>query len=199
MPGKLTGKMPMLRWTMPTNARFAGLWAATAALAALAGCSSGTPVVNGGDAKLTAQEMSPEFIDRVNSQKYVSENDAMRGVLMLVDGKDEHETFQQRVDALRERKIVDASWDFRADRPVTRGRYAYMIYQSLHVRGGVVLAVTGPSQRYCLRELEYQGFMASDIVTTEITGGEFISVLTRADAYKKQGVVPDILRTSGGY
>ena len=61
---------------------------------------------------------------------------------------------------------------------------------------GVVLTVTGPSQRYCARELAYQGILASDIMTTRVSGGEFVAVLGRADAYKKTGEVPEILRTA---
>jgi hypothetical protein len=173
---------------------------ATMAGLALAGCGARALQVGGGDAKLVQGEESPDYIDRVQSQKYVSENDAMRGILMLVDGKDEQPDFAARVRSLRDRGIVDGGWRFQADRPVTRGRLAYMVCQALRVRGGVTLTLAGPSQRYCLRELEYQGFFASDIATTQITGGEFVSVLTRADAYKKQRVVPDVLKTcAGGY
>ena len=93
-------------------------------------------------------------------------------------------------------KIVDSTWDFDANRPVTRGKLAYMLYQALHMKGGVMLTLTGPSQRYCARELAYQGILASDRMTTQISGGEFVAVIGRADAYKQTGEVPEILRTS---
>jgi predicted small lipoprotein YifL len=173
--------------------------AITAVLAALAlgGCGQAGRL-SGPEAKLPSDEESPGFLDRLSSQKTVSENDAMRGVLMLVRGKDEQATFADRVSQMRELKLVDAAWDFDANRPVTRGKLAYMLYQGLHMQGGVVLALTGPSQRYCARELHYQGIMASDIMTTKVSGGEFVAVIGRADAYKSKGEVPDILKTPAG-
>jgi hypothetical protein len=168
-------------------------------LAAMAagGCSQAGKLAGPG-ATLPAGEESPGFLDRVSSQKTVSENDAMRGVLMLVRGKDEQATFADRVSQMRALKLVDATWDFDAGRPITRGKLAYMIYQAVHMPGGVILTLTGPSQRYCARELHYQGITSSDIVTTQISGGEFVAVIGRADAYKTKGEVPDILRTPAG-
>ena len=165
--------------------------------ASMAGCAQAGKIT-GPDARLPADEESPGFLDRVSSQKMVSENDAMRGVLMLVSGKDEAAAFGDRVARLREMKVVDASWDFAAERPITRGKLAYMLCQALHVQGGVILTLTGPSQRYCVRELAYQGILASDIMTTQISGGEFVAVLGRADAFKKTGEVPEIQRTAAG-
>lgn len=167
-------------------------------LAALAvgGCAPGR--LAGPEAQLPAGEQSPEFLDRLSSQKAVSENDAMRGILMLVHGKDEQAAFEQRVSQMRSLKCVDATWDFDANRPITRGKLAYMVYQAVHVQGGVILILTGPSQRYCVRELHFQGIMASDIAATQISGGEFVAILGRADAYKNKGEVPEILRTTAG-
>ncbi len=173
------------------------------------GCTQAGKVV-APQAMLPAGEESPEFLDRVSSEKHVSENDAMRGVLMLIRGRDESASFADRVQSLRSLTVVDPSWDVEANRPITRGRLAYMLYQVLEAPGvlnptpawrsqfrprGVVLTLTGPTQRYCLRELHHEGVFASSIVTTPVTGGEFVAVLGRADAYKKAGEVPDILRT----
>jgi hypothetical protein len=185
---------------MESNMRAREIVVALGVLAALAlgGCAPGR--MTGSQATLPAGEESPEFLDRLSSQKAVSENDAMRGILMLIrpQNKDEQGTFEDRVARLRELKIVDSTWDFDANRPVTRGKLAYMVYQAVHVRGGVILTLTGPSQRYCVRELHFQGIMASDIATTQISGGEFVAILGRADAYKNKGEVPEILRTAAG-
>lgn len=165
---------------------------AMAAAACLGGCAPAS--ITGGDATLPAGEESPAFLDRVSSQKTVSENDAMRGVLMLLEGKDASETFRDRLAKLRSLRVVDSSWSCDANRPVTRGRLAYMLCQAIHVKGGVLLTLLGPSQRYCLRELRYQGIMASGIMTTEISGGEYVAVMGRADRYKAVGEVPEIER-----
>lgn len=166
----------------------------TAALAA--GCA--TPGVQSPEAKLPADEGSPGFLDRMSSQATVSENDAMRGMLMLLDGDDEAATFGERVDALKQRGVVGEDWDFVADRPIRKGRLAYMVYQAADVPGGVILTAFGPSQRYCLRELQYRGFMSEGFVTSKVTGMEYVAVLTRADSYRRTGELPTAISKTTG-
>jgi hypothetical protein len=60
--------------------------------------------------------------------------------------------------------------------------------------GGIMLTLTGPSQRYCLRELQYRGFVTSGIMTTDISGGEYVAIMVRADAYKKDRKLPEIIK-----
>jgi hypothetical protein len=156
----------------------------------LGGCDAGRVI--GPNNTLEAGEDSAAFLDRVSSQENVSENDALRGILLLLDGEDTAKTFQERIDRLRERNIVDGSWDFSADRPISRGKYAYMIYQASKIPGGVVLSLTGPSQRYCLRELQYRSVMVQGVTYMAVSGLEYISVLSRADTYRRTGKVPGL-------
>ncbi len=160
------------------------------ALAAIAGCQN-AGVVTGGAQALQGDEDSAIFIDRVASLENVSENDAMRGVLLLLDGEDTAQTFQQRVDLMLQRHLVSPNWDFSADRPITRGRLAYMICQATDMPGGIILTLTGPSQRYCHRELQYRGMMTSGAIFSPVGGLEYVSVLTRADTFIRTGEVPD--------
>jgi len=181
------------------NARRRGRAARTAALAAvltagLAGCES--PGITGGEAALPADERSPGFIDRISSQKNVSENDAFRGMLMLLDGEDAAATFEARVQALQERDVLPAEWAFQADRPLTRGRLAYMVHQACDVPGGVTLTLLGPTQRYCLRELQYRGFVGDGALYTPISGMEYVAVMKRADTYRRTGELPTIIKTT---
>ncbi len=173
--------------------------AALVGLALAAGCSSEPGAIGLPQAALSAGEGSPGFLDRISAQTEVSENDAMRGVLLLLDGQDPAGTFGARVAALRKRGIIPAGWDVQADKPLTRGRMAYMIYQACDVPGGVILRVAGPSQWYCLKELQYQGIVAERYsVFGRVTGMEFVAVLARGDAYVQTGRVPEALSATGG-
>jgi len=174
-----------------------GALAAAILAAALAGCSTGPMRVVGAEASLPAKEASPGFLDRVAAGPNVSENDAMRGLMMLLDGQDTAETFGQRVEKLLGRDVIDSTWDYDAARPITRGKLAYMIYQACGTPGGVMLTLTGPSQRYCLRELQYQGMMGPGTQAGAVTGMEFVAVLNRADTYMRTGEVPEIISASG--
>ncbi len=170
-------------------------WTAAAMLlVTAAGCA--TPMqITGDDATLPKDDGSPEFLDRLSSSENVTENDALRGFLMLLDGKDDAGTFAKRVEALRAREIVSGQWDYRADRPLTRGKLAYMVYQACKLDGGVILTLTGPSQRYCLRELQFRGFMASGVTYAPVSGMEYIAVVTRADTFIETGELPNVLST----
>ena len=140
---------------------------------------------------LPAGEESDAFLDRIASQSYVSENDTMRGLLMLINSQDNAQSFAERTRLLAEQNIVSRNWTFQADRPITKGKLAYMIYQACDMGGGVILTVTGPSQRYCMRELQFQEVMSqTGSFYSKISGMEFVAVLGRADVYKRTGKVP---------
>jgi len=174
------------------------LWLAMLAAATwLGGCGQPPLRISGPDAVLPQDDGSPGFLDRISSAPDVSENDAMRAVLMLLDGEDAAENFQQRVRTLADRKIVDRTWRHDADRPVTKGKLAYMIYQACGVPGGVTLQLTGPSQRYCLRELQYRGMIGAGAVTSRVSGMELVASMGRADEYRQTGEVPDVLKAGG--
>lgn len=168
---------------------------AVVAVALGAGCAPRALRVDG-QSDLPA-EGSPEYIDRLSTAETVSESDAVRGLILLLDGSDRHADFSARVKALADRGIVNPRWDFQAERDLTRGKLAYMIYQATGIRGGIVLMISGPSQRYCLRELQFHDMMGSGAVYGPVSGMEMVAVLGRADAYRRSGEVPDELKPAG--
>lgn len=184
---------------MPRQATTAAALVALAALAGMTGCSQQAMKIDGGEAALAADEGSPGFLDRVASQAVISQNDALRGILLLLDKEDKTKTFQQRVEKLTERGVCPRGWGYGAARPMTKGRLAYMVYQACKVPGGVILTLTGPSQRYCLRELQYRKMMSAGTPWNQVTGLEFVAVLSRADTYLQSRELPGIMEaTSGG-
>ena len=153
------------------------------------GCGNGEIISH--SESLPKGEDSAGFLDRVSSMPTVSENDAMRGILMLIDGDDTAESFRRRVEILQDRGIVARSWDYVSDRGITRGKYAFMVYQAAKFRGGIILSVTGPSRRYCLRELQFKKVMCNGPMLTEIGGMEYVAVLGRADTFIRTGYIPN--------
>jgi hypothetical protein len=172
----------------------------TVMLMLAAGCQQGPPKISQGQALLPGDEDSAGFLDRMSSQRTVTQNDAMRGVLLLIDNdKDDSADFASRVQSLRKRDIVPNNWNFQADKPLTKGQLAYMIYQACHVRGGLTLLLTGPSQRYCLRELQYQRVMSNGTMFDQVTGMEYVGVIQRALSYvENDGQVPENKATLTG-
>ncbi len=158
----------------------------------LSACQAGqvAPVAQG-QQKLAAGD-SAGYLDRISSHPTVSEADAVSG-LMLVTGQQKEMTFAEAVAYLKQQKIADAGWNFQADRAITRGKVAYMVYQALQIRGGVTLTLLGPSQRYCLRELQYRGLMSPGLPYNTVTGTEYVSVLARADELRQTGKLSEVM------
>ena len=156
----------------------------------LGGCEWGNVEAQSPKA-LPDDEPSALYLDRASSLETVSYNDVCRGILLLMDDEDTCKTFDERVAKLRERNVIPAGWNLMAHRAVNRGRLAYMVYQALDFPGGVILTLTGPSERYCLRELQYREMMAKGSQSGLVTGMELVGVLGRADVYKRTGQIPD--------
>ena len=175
-----------------TSQRYYLLIAGFAAVVALGGCASSRIAVTGENVTLPEGENSAAFLDRMSSQDTVTENDAMRGILML-DGGDKADTFKQRVDSLIDRKILDPKGNYDASRELSRGKLARMICCACGLSGGIIMRLTGPSERYCLRELQYRHMMTKGSVSTKVSGMEFASVLTRAEIYKRTRRFPDMV------
>jgi len=175
-----------------TSQRYYWLIAGLAAVAALGGCAPSQLTVTGEDATLPASENSAAFLDRMSSLDTVTQNDAMRGILML-DGGDKTGTFKQRVDLLIDKKILPAKGSYNASRELSRGQLARMVCSACELSGGLILRLTGPSERYCLRELQYRQMMTQGSASTKVSGMEFASVLTRAEIYKRTRRFPDMV------
>lgn len=163
------------------------------AAAMIAGCQS--PVISPA-AVLPADEDSAAYLDRVSSQRLVGLNDATRGIILLMDGQDQCTDFDSRVALLRSRNVLPADWKLDESQALSRGQLAYMICQACNVRGGLTMTLTGPTQRYCLRELQYQGFIGRGSVFNNISGMEYVAVLGRADKYMQTGQVPSLMAAS---
>jgi hypothetical protein len=181
---------------MKAKVKHTAFLAAVILAAGMMGCSQQAIKVTGAEEKLPDKEGSPGFLDRLSSQTSVSENDAYRGVLMLVDGEDTAETFRQRAEKLVATGTAARAWTHDANRPITRGRLAFMVCKICKIRGGVVMHVTGPTQRYCLRELQYMSMISSGGPLSPVTGLEYVAVMTRADIYRRTGELPAIMEVT---
>lgn len=68
--------------------------------------------------------------------------------------------------------------------PLRKGAAAYMFRQALGIRGGIALHLLGPSERYALKELEYQGILSPGNTQDLISGAELVQIMAQAVSYK---------------
>lgn len=169
-------------------------WAAATLVSVLAGCQQAPRPIAGADSPLPGGEASAEFIDRVEGQVVVNQNDAFRGLLLLLESKDESKGFGERARKLLDRGIVPDNWELDALKPIRRDQFAYMICRGVKAEGGVWHSSLGHTRRYCLQEMQYQGFIVQGLGNTPVSGAEYVAVLARADAYLQQGEIPEALK-----
>lgn len=170
---------------------------ALVAVAAAGCCCQGPGEVLGSQATLPADGNSAAYLDRVSSERAVSENDAARGMLLLMDIDDTGWTFERRVEELRKHNVVPAHWNMDAHRPITRGRLAQMAYSTCGLSGGVINDLAGPTPRYCLREMVFVDMMSPGFVHGRVGGMEMVALLSRADVYIREGELPDYVSAAG--
>ena len=157
------------------------------------GCSTyGTPVQADKTISLPADVNSADFLDRASEMQVMDIDNAMVGMCLLLEGQDNHKEFQTRLDFLKQRGLVPTGWTLSSAQPLAKGQLAYMVYRACGIKEkGVTLALFGPTRRYCLRELQYQGMMAEGDQSMPVTGMEYVAVMTRADVYKRTGKFPN--------
>ena len=73
-----------------------------------------------------------------------------------------------------------------------------MVYQACHMTGGLTLTLFGPSQRYCLKELQYRGLMTEGPSYNMVTGMEYVAILARADELRQTGKVSAVMKKEEG-
>ena len=113
--------------------------------------------------------------------------EACRAVLILSDGQDPGEDFEQRVSILEERGVVRPEWGLQPGQVLDKGTFAYMIYKACRMPGNFNCVTLGRigigDRRYVLRELVSRGIFEKGIEYQIMTGGEVVAVLGRADAF----------------
>jgi hypothetical protein len=125
-----------------------------------------------------------EFWHGITSQPVVCNDDAFHGLLLFFDEKDLNTDYAGRLAELKSRKLIPSDFNAPADQAVRRGTVAYCILQALHIRGGWVLTVFGPSQRYAVRELMDLNLFPRSSPEQTFSGSEFVGIIGRVEDYQ---------------
>ena len=111
--------------------------------------------------------------------------DACKALVLLVKVENQYIDLGSQITFLREKKLLPKRFEkgFDPAEPLRRGLTAYMFSKVLDIRGGILLTLLGPTERYALKELVHQGIMASGNVKDILSGEELVSILTQAGNY----------------
>jgi hypothetical protein len=148
----------------------------------IVGCQS-AQVAQPLTAKLSGNEPESqlEFWHTLAERHVTSNDEAFHGLLLYLDNKDSAANYPDRVLALKTRHMLPENFNAPAEQAVTRGNLAVAILHALQIKGGWVLHVFGPSPRYALRELEFEGVYPPSSENQTFSGSEFVGVIGKME------------------
>ncbi len=134
--------------------------------------------------------------EHLQRQPMVSVAEAYRAMLLLADGEDRFNSFEEREADLVRRGVVRPAWSLKREQAIDRGSVAYMVCRILKIRGGVNLQVLGSvgvgDRRYANRELVAMELLADGPEYRFIRGSELTDLVARADRYMAEhGLYPE--------
>ena len=130
-------------------------------------------------------EARMEFWHALTDRPIVTNDEAFHGVLLFLDQADPAANYAQRVETLRVRGLLPHGFDRPANEAATRGTLAVILVSALKIKGGVVMQVFGPSPRYAVRELRYEGLYLASSPHQTFSGAQFVGLIGRAEDYER--------------
>ena len=155
--------------------------------------------------RTSVQSVASDKLSDDGFQAYLAElelvtvEEAYRGMLILADGEDTCEDFEQRREKLESRGIAKTAWDLQPENVVDAGSVAYMVCRICEIQGGVNMRLFGSiglgDRRYALRELVYREMIDQTVDYEYMTGAALFALMRKADAlmekkglYESEGV-----------
>ena len=134
---------------------------------------------------IAADASELDFWQRLESGNYLSNHDALHGLFLIADGKDDHGSFAARLTAARARGWLAADEELAPDEAATVGMVSVATCELLALDGGVTMRLGTPlfgrSPRYCTRELVAQGLLPERTSGQALRGLEFLDLAGRID------------------
>ena len=112
--------------------------------------------------------------------------DAAKAMVILMGVDEEHIDLEAQIRYLRSQSLLPRRFRTTFDpmEPLRKGTLAYILRQALGIRGGIALHLLGPSERYALKELGYQGVLSPGYVNDLVSGAELVQAMAEAARYK---------------
>jgi len=147
---------------------------------AIAGCTR-TVITDSAANKFPGADAELQFWEQLETQPVVTNNDALHGLILLADGQDSAQDYDQRVAAARQRRWLGASEPPAADESATMGMISVAVCEILDIKGGVTMHVFGLVPRYCTRELVFLRYIPPRTDNQSISGLEFMDLVSRVE------------------
>jgi hypothetical protein len=124
-----------------------------------------------------------DFWHTLATKDLVTNDEAFHGLLLFIDNSDSSQTYDDRVETLKARKLLPKNFNRPADQALTRGALAVPLVNHLRLNRGVTLSLLRNNDRYATRELEYQNIYPTSSTNQLFTGAAFVGVIGKAQDY----------------
>lgn len=157
--------------------------AASFTCAALGACSA-THVKDSAVDHAATSATELDFWQGLETQPLLSNHDALHGLLLLADGKDDVGGFADRLTEARRRGWLGATAPLDSDGAATVGLVSVALCEVLKIDGGLTMKVLGSSQRYCTRALIDAGLLPDRSPNQVVRGPEFLDLVAHAEDWR---------------
>lgn len=124
-----------------------------------------------------------DLVEYVSEQPRVTAEAAYRVAHVLWKGETFGGEFEELRAALASAGIASPPWNHRAGELLTRAALAHLVCRAADIRSGINWTLFGCG-RYAWRELQYLRIADAGSESVRPTGGEFLGLVRRADAWR---------------
>lgn len=149
------------------------------------GCASSRSAESVVDQKSDAAS-ELDFWQALEKSPLLSNHDALHGLLLLADGRDERASFAGRMEEAHARGWIDPDDTLVANEAATIGWVSVAVCEMLDLEGGATLSTFGRSQRYCTRELVFEEILPERSPRQAVRGIEFLDLAGRVEDWRER-------------
>ena len=124
------------------------------------------------------------FWHSLNDKKLISNDEAMHGLILFYCNKDLATTYEQRVERLKQDKLLSNDFKGLENEAITRGELAAMLAKNLKIKGGVMMHLLGPQPRYALKEMVALRIFPESSPQQVLNGAQLIEIMGRVEDYQ---------------
>lgn len=144
--------------------------------------------------EIDAKTLSDEgFLNYIANVPLVTVDEAYRAMLLLADGEETKETFEERRTELESRGIARAAWRLQPDNVIDMGSVAFMVCRICQIKGGINMHLFASwglgDRRYALRELIFREMVDEAVEYQYVRGSDLFTLMRKADELmEKKGI-----------
>ncbi|MDG1837218.1 MAG: hypothetical protein P8I91_00260 [Phycisphaerales bacterium] len=152
-------------------------------IAYLSGCglTARTSIESPASHQYPADADSLDFWDTLEAQPVTTNDDALHGLLLLVQQNPPTETWESRLTAAQTKGWIGEKTTLEPNESAQMGMIAVCLCHILDVQGGLSMRMFGRIPRYSTRELVHIGLIPGITEHEALSGAEFIALLGAAE------------------